>query len=74
MERVAHYLDASTEPKLKEVVERELIAVHMKTLIEVPSHTLSLCSDHCTQIRLPDGRLGMHIYAQRRQSGRYVDK
>ena len=35
MERVAHYLDAGTEPKIKEVVERELIASHMKTLIEV---------------------------------------
>lgn len=35
MDRVAHYLDSSTEPKIKEVVERELIACHMKTLIEV---------------------------------------
>ncbi len=35
MERVQHYLDSSTEPKIKEVVERELIASHMKTLIEV---------------------------------------
>ena len=35
MERVAYYLDASTEPKLKAVVEKELIAAHMKTLIEV---------------------------------------
>lgn len=35
LERVTHYLDASTEPKIKEVVERELISAHMKTLIEV---------------------------------------
>jgi len=35
LERVAHYLDGSTEPKIREVVERELIAVHMKTLIEM---------------------------------------
>lgn len=35
LERVTHYLDASTEPKIKEVVEKELIALHMKTLIEM---------------------------------------
>jgi len=35
MDRVAHYLDSSTEFKIKEVVERELIAAHMKTLIEM---------------------------------------
>jgi len=35
LERVAHYLDPSTEPKIKEVVERELIASHMKTLAEM---------------------------------------
>lgn len=40
MERVAYYLDASTEPKLKAVVEKELIAAHMKTLIEVLFFTL----------------------------------
>eukprot|EP01087_Luapelamoeba_hula_P024188 TRINITY_DN9114_c0_g2_i1.p1 TRINITY_DN9114_c0_g2~~TRINITY_DN9114_c0_g2_i1.p1 ORF type:complete len:736 (+),score=148.71 TRINITY_DN9114_c0_g2_i1:156-2363(+) len=46
MERVAHYLDASTEPKLKEVVERELIAVHMKTLIEMEgSGCISMLKD-----------------------------
>ena len=42
MERVAHYLDAGTEPKIKEVVERELIASHMKTLIEVRVEPASL--------------------------------
>lgn len=35
LNRVNHYQDASTEPKIREVVERELITVHMKTLIEV---------------------------------------
>jgi cullin 3 len=35
MERVQHYLDAATEPKIKEVVERELITQHMKTLVEM---------------------------------------
>lgn len=35
MARVAHYLDPSTEPKIKEVTERELITVHMKALVEV---------------------------------------
>ena len=34
-ERVQHYLDSSTEPKIKEVAERELIAKHMKTLAEM---------------------------------------
>jgi cullin 3 len=46
MERVAHYLDASTEPKIKEVVERELIAAHMKTLIEMEgSGCISMLKD-----------------------------
>ena len=35
LDRVAHYLDGSTEVKIKEVVERELIATHLKTLIEM---------------------------------------
>jgi len=35
LERCTHYLDANTEPKIKEVVERELIANHMKTLAEM---------------------------------------
>eukprot|EP01118_Nematostelium_gracile_P018644 TRINITY_DN835_c0_g1_i2.p1 TRINITY_DN835_c0_g1~~TRINITY_DN835_c0_g1_i2.p1 ORF type:complete len:640 (+),score=177.01 TRINITY_DN835_c0_g1_i2:139-2058(+) len=35
LERVAHYLDPGTENKIKEVVERELIAAHMKTLAEM---------------------------------------
>lgn len=46
MERVAHYLDAGTEPKIKEVVERELIASHMKTLIEMEgSGCISMLKD-----------------------------
>jgi cullin 3 len=35
-ERASHYLDRSSEPRLKEVVERELIAAHMRTLAEMP--------------------------------------
>jgi len=35
MERVQHYLDASTEAKIKEVTERELISNHMKNLVEM---------------------------------------
>ena len=35
VERVAHYLDPGTEPKIKEVAERELIAAHMRTIAEM---------------------------------------
>ena len=34
-ERVEHYLDESTHPKIKEVAERELIAKHMRPLAEM---------------------------------------
>jgi len=34
-DRVNHYLDSTTEPKIKEVAERELIAKHMKALAEM---------------------------------------
>ena len=34
-ERVAHYLDKSTEPRIREVAERELIAKHMRTIAEM---------------------------------------
>eukprot|EP00743_Colponemidia_sp_Colp-15_P002799 GILK01003029.1.p1 GENE.GILK01003029.1~~GILK01003029.1.p1 ORF type:complete len:733 (-),score=137.04 GILK01003029.1:128-2326(-) len=33
--RVQHYLDASTETKLKDIVEKELISNHAKTLVEM---------------------------------------
>ena len=33
--RVSHYLDARTEPKIKEVAERELVARHMRQLAEM---------------------------------------
>eukprot|EP01111_Echinosteliopsis_oligospora_P008697 TRINITY_DN2462_c0_g1_i1.p1 TRINITY_DN2462_c0_g1~~TRINITY_DN2462_c0_g1_i1.p1 ORF type:complete len:745 (-),score=221.56 TRINITY_DN2462_c0_g1_i1:110-2344(-) len=33
--RVAHYLDANTEPKIRAVAEHELIFVHMKSLVEM---------------------------------------
>jgi cullin 3 len=35
MDRVEHYLDPQTEPKIKEIVDRELISQHMKTIVEV---------------------------------------
>jgi len=35
IERVHHYLDSGTENKIREVVEREMIACHMKVLIEM---------------------------------------
>jgi cullin 3 len=38
--RVAHYLDPSTEPKIKEVAERELISQHMRTLVEMENSGL----------------------------------
>lgn len=34
-ERAKHYLDESTEPRIVEVVEEELIKIHMKTIVEV---------------------------------------
>eukprot|EP01125_Pyxidicula_operculata_P006088 TRINITY_DN2120_c0_g1_i1.p2 TRINITY_DN2120_c0_g1~~TRINITY_DN2120_c0_g1_i1.p2 ORF type:complete len:738 (-),score=168.52 TRINITY_DN2120_c0_g1_i1:345-2558(-) len=37
MERVKRYLDKDTEVKIKEVVERELISSHMKTLVDMPT-------------------------------------
>ncbi|KYQ93604.1 cullin C [Tieghemostelium lacteum] len=40
LERVSHYLDSSSEVKLKEVCERQLITNHMKTLIEMENSGL----------------------------------
>ena len=37
-DRVSYYLDPSTEPRLREVAERELIAKHMRALAEM-EHT-----------------------------------
>ena len=34
-ERAKHYLDLSSEGPITSVVERELISVHMKTIVEV---------------------------------------
>lgn len=34
-ERAKHYLDESTEQRIVEVVEEELIKKHMKTIVEV---------------------------------------
>jgi len=38
--RVAYFLDPSTEPKIRETVERELITVHMKHLIDMDNSGL----------------------------------
>jgi len=35
VDRVAHYLDPATEPKIREVAERELIERHMRTIAEM---------------------------------------
>lgn len=35
VERVQHYMDPATEPKIREVAERELISNHMKSLVEM---------------------------------------
>ena len=48
-QRVTHYLDPTTEPKLREVVERELIAVHMRTVAEMAhSGIVSMFEDNKT--------------------------
>lgn len=46
-ERAKHYLDESTEPRIVEVVEEELIKIHMKTIVEV-------CSILCRILYLND--------------------
>lgn len=38
--RVNHYLDPTTDPKIREVAERELISVHMKSLLEMENSGL----------------------------------
>lgn len=44
-ERAKHYLDESTEPRIVEVVEEELIKKHMKTIVEV---SICLCLTYTT--------------------------
>jgi cullin 3 len=34
-ERAKHYLDVSTEPRIVEVVEEELIKRHLETIVQV---------------------------------------
>lgn len=36
--RIRNYLASSTEPKIRRIVEQELIAAHVKTIIEVRLH------------------------------------
>lgn len=38
--RVSHYLDPTTDPKIREVTERELISAHMKLLLEMENSGL----------------------------------
>eukprot|EP01133_Synstelium_polycarpum_P018802 gene18802-22488_t len=45
LERVSYYLDISSEPKLKEVAERQLISNHMRTLIGMESGLISMLKD-----------------------------
>ena len=52
--RVTHYLDQSTDAKLREVVERELIAKHMRTLADMEDN------DTVTQMHLQEA-LGFRI-------------
>ncbi|EFA79173.1 cullin C [Heterostelium album PN500] len=40
LERVSHYLDSSSEPKVKDVTEKQLISNHMKTLINMENSGL----------------------------------
>ncbi|GAM26563.1 hypothetical protein SAMD00019534_097380 [Acytostelium subglobosum LB1] len=40
MERVSHYLDSSSEARVKEVTEKQLISNHMKTLIHMENSGL----------------------------------
>lgn len=41
-ERAKHYLDESTEPRIVEVVEEELIKKNMKTIVEVSTMELRI--------------------------------
>lgn len=41
-DRAKHYLDESTESRIVEVVEEELIKKHMKTIVEVSTIILIL--------------------------------
>lgn len=43
-ERAKHYLDDSTEPRIVEVVEQELIKKHMKTIVDVSPYILNSVS------------------------------
>eukprot|EP00753_Platysulcus_tardus_P005775 PLAT13692.1.p1 GENE.PLAT13692.1~~PLAT13692.1.p1 ORF type:complete len:740 (+),score=386.09 PLAT13692.1:52-2271(+) len=41
-QRVRHYLDDSTESKLREIVDNELVRVHAKTLVEMESGLVAM--------------------------------
>eukprot|EP01105_Mastigella_eilhardi_P010313 TRINITY_DN2407_c0_g2_i1.p1 TRINITY_DN2407_c0_g2~~TRINITY_DN2407_c0_g2_i1.p1 ORF type:complete len:748 (+),score=248.08 TRINITY_DN2407_c0_g2_i1:140-2383(+) len=69
MERVAQYLDSSTESKIKEVLETELITNHLKTLLEMENSGLvpmlrddkieDLCRMYALVGRVPNGLQSM---------------
>eukprot|EP01090_Pellita_catalonica_P013608 TRINITY_DN3274_c0_g7_i1.p1 TRINITY_DN3274_c0_g7~~TRINITY_DN3274_c0_g7_i1.p1 ORF type:complete len:736 (-),score=109.41 TRINITY_DN3274_c0_g7_i1:103-2310(-) len=61
MERVQHYLDSSTEPKIKLVVETQLIASHMKTLIEMEG---SGCISMLIDDKMEDLRRMYNLFAR----------
>lgn len=66
-ERAKHYLDESTEPRIVEVVEEELIKTHMKTIVEVRTDCYICCF---TMIRIVDTtfitiRFGVYIFMLR---------
>eukprot|EP00727_Mastigamoeba_balamuthi_P013771 m51a1_g9016 putative cullin c (746) ;mRNA; r:171252-174367 len=49
LQRVTQYMDAATEPKIKEVLDRELIATHMKRLLEMDHGFISMLKDNKTE-------------------------
>lgn len=54
-ERAKHYLDESTESRIVEVVEEELIKIHMKTIVEVHLFThnlIILMDDYINTLKL----------------------
>ena len=47
-ERAKHYLDDSTEKRIVEVVEEELVKKHMKTIVEVCEGWRCACVQSCS--------------------------
>jgi cullin 3 len=77
MDRVKHYLASSTEPKIKEVVENELITAHMETLVKMEgSGMVSMLKDDKIEdlARMYNllGRVGKGHQLMRQVLGNYV--